>query len=344
MARSFHQSEIPLVAPIPIPPSEDRDIVIPDAEPPSPPSPFFSDSSNGDEEEDDMAGGEIKAALPEEFSGEPADANRWLLAMGGYFALHKDKYSEEAKTYIFLNHMPKGQEKAFSESWLSKLLDDKVPDSEKTIQKIIKSFKAAFSPYDNASRAHIEIQVLTNNEHGANKMDTYISDFDLLAVKTEITDIKALAKWFIKGLDKDISLQLVLSGVLDTTKSMQDIYVKTSQIMGHFYKASAIRKAPRAAYGGSNNRRDPNAMDVDRLTLSPVERARLKRERRCFVCKKKGCSSRNHPGHPRYNPSQAGNTHSQERSTMARTVNTNPTPSSSQTRTDDKLEAYIANL
>ena len=93
-----------------------------------------------------MAGGEIKATLPEEFSGEPADTNRWLLAMGGYFALHKDKYSEEAKTYIFLNRMPKGRGKAFSESWLSKLLDDKVADSKKTIQKIIESFKAAFSP------------------------------------------------------------------------------------------------------------------------------------------------------------------------------------------------------
>src|SRR6266568_3625941 len=284
MARSFHQSEIPLVAPIPIPPSEDRDIVIPDAEPPSPPSPFFSDSSNGDEEEDDMAGGEIKAALPEEFSGEPADANRWLLAMGGYFALHKDKYSEEAKTYIFLNRMPKGRGKSFSESWLSKLLDDKVPDSEKTIQKIIKSFKAAFSPYDNASRAHIEIQVLTNNEHGANKMDTYISDFDLLAVRTEITDIKALAEWFIRGLDKDISLQLVLSGILDTATSMQEIYNKTSQIAGHFYKAGTIRKTLRPSFAGNYSRSDPNAMDVDRLTISLAECAHLMRECRCFVC------------------------------------------------------------
>ena len=47
--------------------------------------------------------GEIKAAFPEKFSGEPKDAYRWMLAMEGYFKLHKNKYSDEAKKYIFLN-------------------------------------------------------------------------------------------------------------------------------------------------------------------------------------------------------------------------------------------------
>ncbi len=171
-----------------------------------------------------------------------------------------------------------------------------------------------------------------------------ISDFDLLTVRTDITDVKALAEWFIKGLDKDISLQLVLSGILDTTKSMQHIYVKTFQIMRHFYKADTIRKTPRAPYGGNHSRRDPNAMDVDRLTISLVEHARLMHKHRCFIRKKMGCSSRNHPGHPRYNTNQGGKTYSQGKDAMARAVNTNPTPSSSQTHTNDKLEAYITNL
>ena len=50
---------------------------------------------------------EIKAALPEEFSGETRDANRWPMAMEAYFTLHEDKYSNAARTVVFLNRMSK---------------------------------------------------------------------------------------------------------------------------------------------------------------------------------------------------------------------------------------------
>ena len=51
---------------------------------------------------------EIKAALPEEFSGETRDANKWLMAIEAYFTLHEDKYSNSARTMVFLNRMSKG--------------------------------------------------------------------------------------------------------------------------------------------------------------------------------------------------------------------------------------------
>ena len=41
--------------------------------------------------------------------------------------------------------------------------------------------------------------------------------------------------------------------------------------------------------------RDPNAMDIDTLNLTPAERSRCLREQLCFVCKKANCSTRNHP-------------------------------------------------
>ena len=67
---------------------------------------------------------EIKAALPEEFSRETRDANRWLMAMEAYFTLHEDKYPDSARTMVFLNRMSKGQGKAFAEAWLTKLKDE----------------------------------------------------------------------------------------------------------------------------------------------------------------------------------------------------------------------------
>ena len=74
---------------------------------------------------------EIKTALPEEFSGETADANRWLTAMKAFFALHTNKYLIEVQIMVFLNRMSKGQEKAFAKAWLTKLEDKCVADANK---------------------------------------------------------------------------------------------------------------------------------------------------------------------------------------------------------------------
>ena len=75
---------------------------------------------------------EIKAALPEEFSGETGDPNRWLMAMEAYFTLHEDKYPDSARTMVFLNRMCKGWGKAFAKAWLIKLEDKCITDADKT--------------------------------------------------------------------------------------------------------------------------------------------------------------------------------------------------------------------
>ena len=43
---------------------------------------------------------------------------------------------------------------------------------------------------------------------------------------------------------------------------------------------------------------DPNAMDVDRINLSPNERAEHIRNRKCFICHKEGCHLSKHRGYP----------------------------------------------
>ena len=75
---------------------------------------------------------EIKGALPEEFSGETGDANRWLMAMEAYFILHKDQYPDAARSVVFLNRMSKEWGKAFAEAWLTKLEDKCITNVDKT--------------------------------------------------------------------------------------------------------------------------------------------------------------------------------------------------------------------
>ena len=41
-------------------------------------------------------------------------------------------------------------------------------------------------------------------------------------------------------------------------------------------------------------RPDPNAMDIDKIHLSPSKRAEHIRNRKCFICHKEGCHSSKH--------------------------------------------------
>ena len=131
-------------------------------------SPIYIDPQSNKEDEDM----EIKAALPEEFSRETGDANKWLMAMEAYFTLYKDKYLDTARTVIFLNRMSKGQGKAFAEAWLTKLEDEHITDADKTWTKIKKAFKAAFTSYDTAVQAQVTLALLNQdqkNPSGFNK-------------------------------------------------------------------------------------------------------------------------------------------------------------------------------
>ena len=113
------------------------------------PPPIQIDPLSDDEDNNNIV--DIKAALPEEFSGETGDANRWLMAMEAYFILHVDKFPDEAWTVVFLNRISKGWGKAFAEAWLTKLKYEYIPELDKNWTKIKKAFKAAFTPYNAAA-------------------------------------------------------------------------------------------------------------------------------------------------------------------------------------------------
>ena len=106
---------------------------------------------------------EIKAALPEEFSRETRDANRWLMAMEAYFTLHKDKYPDAARTVVFLNRMSKEWGKTFAKAWLTKLKDKYITKADKSWTKIKKAFKVAFTSYDAAAQAWVALASLNQD-------------------------------------------------------------------------------------------------------------------------------------------------------------------------------------
>ena len=214
---------------------------------------------------------EIKAALPEEFSRETGDANRWFMAMEAYFTLHEDKYPNSARTVVFLNRISKGQGKAFAKAWLTKLEDKCITDADKTWTKIKKAFKAAFTPYDTAVQAQVALMSLNQDWKNPSGFDKYISSFSLLSVCSGITDYHALLEWFLQRLNPQITVQLTLSGAVKASTTMEELYSKASEVEGGYCHIVSLRRGPQPSYGRSSHHHNPNAMDIDCLTLSPGE-------------------------------------------------------------------------
>jgi len=85
-----------------------------------PPDSDPSDSDHGsdhsdiflDDNNDDMSTTtalvDVKAGLPEDFSGRSEDARRWILAMSAYFNMCGPQYTDKQMKLILLNKMSKG--------------------------------------------------------------------------------------------------------------------------------------------------------------------------------------------------------------------------------------------
>ena len=88
---------------------------------------------------------EIKAGLPDDFSGKNEDAMRWLLSMKAYFGMNKEIYKDEKNiVLVFLNKMSKERGGTFTNGWYIKLVNPAIPESKKTFKKLCNAFEETF--------------------------------------------------------------------------------------------------------------------------------------------------------------------------------------------------------
>jgi hypothetical protein len=104
---------------------------------------------------------ELKAALRADFSGEPAEAMRWIKAMKAYYVLNSTIYStDDAQIMTALNKMSKGQGVSYSEMWYDRMANPNIAPSEKTFTKFQKNFESTFFPFDTQATSRYELSKL----------------------------------------------------------------------------------------------------------------------------------------------------------------------------------------
>uniref|UniRef100_A0A0W0FDD6 Retrotransposon gag domain-containing protein n=2 Tax=Moniliophthora roreri TaxID=221103 RepID=A0A0W0FDD6_MONRR len=159
---------------------------------------------------------EVKAALPQAFTGQQKEAKRFLREVLLYITLNPKTFTNDRTKKLFLlSYMTDGP----GEFWKNKktdflLANDK--EAEKvTWSAFIEDFKTSFEPLDTALEAQMKLRDLKMKQ----RADEYTYQFIYLAKQTGYNDA-AQVKAFKQGLPRSLMLKIMTrpEGKLETIK------------------------------------------------------------------------------------------------------------------------------
>ena len=148
----------------------------------------------------------------------------------------------------------------------------------------------------------------TTRVNSGEQLQEYINMFKLNVVHAkydELKDAATLISYFSAGIPTWIMHRIQAMDMVPTTLALwyekaahfclQKEIAQKIALMHHGNSSQPSHTHQNFCLPNSRPPRDPNAMDIDALNLSPVEQSHCLRDRLCFICKQPNCSTRNHP-------------------------------------------------
>ncbi|KAF5370110.1 hypothetical protein D9758_001047 [Tetrapyrgos nigripes] len=219
-------------------------------------------------------------------------------------------------------------EESTSEDEDSSSLESMTKKRSWTLREVKREFLRDFKPVSWESQAQTKIETI-RMEGALADIDKYNSQFKLYAKDTGYND-KALMKHYQKGLPKGLVDQIsLLSSQPKNLVTLQKVAVKQHMIWAERQAEKALWNKQRGEGGqqtkGSQDMGDnqirimevnafqsntPGASSNTKypLKLTNEERERMRKEGRCFGCRKKGHTTRNCPTFPRSTTTNTNNT------------------------------------
>jgi hypothetical protein len=237
----------------------------------------------------------VNIKLPETFNGDRTTFTSFMQDCYVHILHHKAAFDDDDKKIIFtLSLINGGTARAWKENWLAKKI---TAGSLGTYEALKGDLTATFTQIDEGGHARALLKSMRQKKGTLNE---YINEFQIQAGRSNIDSEKALEEYFMEGIQPDILKDIFRLGTLP--KNMQEWFTQTARIELQQIRLQEIENRRKGIttshhghYGYNNNNssgrtRDPNAMDVDRLSTKEVER--YKKENRCFNCHETGHISR----------------------------------------------------
>ncbi|KIJ05135.1 hypothetical protein PAXINDRAFT_93852 [Paxillus involutus ATCC 200175] len=236
---------------------------------------------------------ELKVGTPVHFDGSPNDASRWLHSVIAYISINDRIYTSDNKKIILaLSFMSKGSAATWAEAAYENAAE---LENFGTWANFQEDFKRTFVTKDVKATAIAKLSSLTQS--GCGSLEKFNAEFRLLAHRSSVNSQGALIEWYLRALHPSISTQILR---MDKTPETLEGWIAKAE---HFNVQNERIKSLRQGRPFFNNlpsnssrKRDPYAMDVDAVRLSPTQRADYMKKGLCFVCGKNGHRSSDHKG------------------------------------------------
>jgi Ty3 transposon capsid-like protein len=223
---------------------------------------------------------ELNLNKPEPFDGNQDNFKKFLQNVEVYMDVNHETYNNDLRKIAFvLSFMASGSAATWKAQFIEEAYERPAPanpnDRLGTYTQFRKDLMEAFSMFDSVGDALDELQSMrkTKNE----SIDEHIAKFKMLATESKIDTTNPLTiELFKETLPWGLMLQLMR---LETPlKTIADWYEWAAELDHRHAKINRAVERTRGPSGGKDKapqkkfyfprrERDPNAMDVDRLTI-----------------------------------------------------------------------------
>ena len=242
---------------------------------------------------------EINLNKPDAFDGSRDKFKQFQLDVELYMDLNHEVYDTDLKKIAFvLSYMTGGAAANWKAQFVEQANAGPPPPTPSlkygTYQNFKKDLVGAFSMFDSVGDALDELRSLRMKKDDS--IDEHIAKFKIMAVAAKIDTTNPLTiKLFKETLTKPLENRLMK---LETPLTSLDDWYTWAQKIDHQYQkinranertrgnTTFKDKTPTRKYFFQRKEKDPNAMDVDRLSIE--EQTKLMKEGRCFKCKNTG--------------------------------------------------------
>jgi hypothetical protein len=242
---------------------------------------------------------ELTLNKPETFDGNRNNFKDFLQTVEVYMDVNHETYNSDLRKIAFvLSFMTAGAASTWKAQFIDEAYARPIPtnpnDRLGTYAQFRKDLTEAFAMFDSVGDALDELRSLRKKK--TESIDEHIAKFKLLAAESKIDTTNPLTiELFKETLPWGLTLQLMR---LETPlKTINDWYEWAAELDHKHAKinravertrgtSSGKDKAPQKKFYFPRRERDPNAMDVDRLTIE--ERDKLLKEGKCFRCRRTG--------------------------------------------------------
>src|ERR1700678_1656297 len=233
---------------------------------------------------------ELRINPPTHFTGNRHDLDNFMQDCTLYLTLNRAVYETDEKKIIFmLSYMTEGTARAWKEAFVRDIINSPTNDFGSLKQFTI-DLKKAFEASDSEGDVRAKLRQL---KQGKDSVDDYVAQFRILAGKAKMTNDKALTKYFMEGINTGILQKIFARDKLPA--NITEWYEQASKHDSHYRRVQEILGRRRGTSGNAQTtnyqkkpfaprytQKDPNAMDVDRLSTN--ERKEYMAKGRCFGC------------------------------------------------------------